>query len=118
MYRLKQLRDRYRGIATMHAKVEVIVRRSQRRAEAAARDSAYFASGFQSLMKRELNKSELEFERREAAKQKSQAETYSRDAGRARIRADYHAKLSRKYERAASRPWQSVGVDPTEPPWP
>src|SRR4051794_11561241 len=68
MSRLKRLRDRYRGLATMHAKMEVLVRSSQRRAETAARDSAYFASGFESLMKRELNKSELEFDRREAAK--------------------------------------------------
>jgi hypothetical protein len=62
MTRLKQLRDRYQGLATMHAKVEVMVRSSQRRAETEARDSEYFVSGFESLMKRQLDKCEFEFE--------------------------------------------------------
>jgi hypothetical protein len=30
-------------------------------------------------------------------------------------RADHHASLARKYERAASRPWLSIEPDPPEP---
>ncbi len=38
-----------------------------------------------------------------------------RDYDRMMDRADYHASLARKYERAAARPWESVDPDPPEP---
>jgi hypothetical protein len=34
---------------------------------------------------------------------------------RARDRANYHAEMKRKYERAASRPWDPLEPDPPEP---
>ena len=39
----------------------------------------------------------------------------SRDFDRLRNRADHHAALRRKYERAARYPWMSVEPDPPEP---
>lgn len=37
------------------------------------------------------------------------------DAANLRLRADYHARLKRKYERATRYPWLPVAPDPPEP---
>jgi hypothetical protein len=42
-------------------------------------------------------------------------ETYAEGARRCRRRAAYEAGLSRKYGRAAARPWLPVATDPPEP---
>ena len=43
------------------------------------------------------------------------AEEYAQGARRCRRRAAYQAALSRKYERAAARPWLPVAPDPPVP---
>jgi hypothetical protein len=42
-------------------------------------------------------------------------EEYAQGARRCRLRAAYAAGLSRKYERAAARPWLPVAPDPPRP---
>jgi hypothetical protein len=43
------------------------------------------------------------------------ARRYQKEAASERRREAYHARLRRKYEHAASRPWLNVAPDPPEP---
>jgi hypothetical protein len=83
--------DHFRQTASLHAKLEPLIRDEERR-----------QSGMAAGRKRKG----------------LDASPYRRAAARAAARADYHVATKRKYERAAAEGRFSVEPDPPEPPWP
>jgi hypothetical protein len=114
--RLKRRRDRCQRLAFVHAQIEAVVRDSQRMHESLAAASEHVAARFESWPKRGLTGSD--FYRREAEKQRNEAKSERAEAARAGARADFHSALTKKYQRAASRPWAAVDADPAPPPQP
>jgi hypothetical protein len=120
-WRLKTLRERYIGLANSHTKIERIVRDSQKRDELLATSQDKLTKMIGEIAA-ERGRRPLpdgpEFDRVRIGQMEAQSAEYLRAASRAKIRADYHALLHRKYERAARRPWEWVEPDGPEPTWP
>jgi hypothetical protein len=123
-WRLKALRDRYLRMAAAHAKIEALVRERQRREEDLQATYTKWARTEQEIVAKRQGRPRPWYEsfltnsERTIAGYQARAKDCSATIEIAALRADCHARLKDKYERAADRPWTRVEPDGPEPPWP